>query len=124
MNLEERLLRTVEKEAQLQARGSMSIFDVIGTEQIIRGAARGNVSGVAEGAASFATGKARKLLMSKNRATRLLFRAAKASHELKGSPRLSEPVLPTLPEQLPAPKLFTDPSTGKVRSAADYSRGK
>ena len=117
MNLERRLLKTVEREANKESRSALSIFDVIGAEQLIRGAARMRPAGVMESAASFATGKALKLLSSKDRAVRSVFRAAE---HVNAGAKLKGPVLPILPEQLPAPKLFTDPSTGKVRSAADY----
>jgi hypothetical protein len=108
MNLEKRLLKTAEKEANKDAKTKMSVFDIIAAEQLIRGSTRGKATGVAEAGASYLTGKALKLL---NRADRSVKRVFRAADYLTGKDRMGAPELPPV---VPAPRMVKDPSTGKM----------
>jgi len=105
MNLEKRLLKTAEKEANKNAKASMSIFDIIAAEQLIRSAARGSATGLIEAPASWLTGKAMKILNSPDRAVRQVFRTA--DYMSKNS-RMAAPVIPPATP----PTTYFDPTIG------------
>jgi hypothetical protein len=77
LDLQNRLLRKVEQEANKAAAKSYSIFDLISVEQAIRGLARGKLSGLTESAGTYMFGKSIKYLNGHDRSIQKAFTAAK-----------------------------------------------
>lgn len=91
LNLNRRLMKRAEMVANRDANRGMSIFDVIGTEQLIRGATRGRPDEVIAGLSSFAASKVARRLRSKDSAVRKIFRNA---YHLNGEKKLLAPDIP------------------------------
>lgn len=105
MNLEKRLLKKVEQTANKESKTSMSVFDIIAAEQLIRGVARGKAAGPVEAGASFLIGKALKTLNSPDRAVRSVFRAA---DKLNSGKKVEMPEIP----KATSPTTYFDPTIG------------
>jgi len=79
MSLQERLLPMVVKEANRASKTNITLYDVIASEQFIRGVSRGKpVTASMEATASYLTGKTFKHLNSYDRAVRKIFQASNA----------------------------------------------
>lgn len=96
--MQERTLRSLEQQANKEARGGMSVFDILSAEQVIQGLAKGRPEKIAEAAGSFAIGKAMRWLNSTDRAVKNMFKAA---DYMVGKDRLKAPEF--LPKATPTP---------------------
>jgi hypothetical protein len=95
-SMQERTLRSLEQQANREARGGMSVFDILSAEQIIQGLAKGRPEKVAEAAGSFAVGKALRWLNSTDRAVKNMFKAADYA---VGKERLKAPTFDIKPPE-------------------------
>jgi hypothetical protein len=95
-SMQERTLRSLEQQANREARGGMSVFDILSAEQIIQGLAKGRPEKVAEAAGSFAVGRAWRWLNSTDRAVKNMFKAADYA---VGKERLKAPTFDIKPPE-------------------------
>lgn len=98
--MQERTLRSLEQQANKEARGGMSVFDILSAEQVIQGLAKGRPEKVAEALGSYSVGKALKWLNSTDRAVKNMFKAADymVGKERYKAPEFLPKATPTTPQ--------------------------
>ena len=115
--MSEDVLRNLEK--RTYGTGAMSVFDILGAQQVGQSVSRQRPEKFLEGLGTFGIGSGVKWFRNPNRKVKTMFEAAKRD---VGSDRLREPVLgATTPRPIPEPIAPAPTSTPAVKSKGERS---